>query len=55
MDALGRTMTSFIKSDISAGKQSAVISTGQFPIGQYQIKIDGSSKQSIMIPLVIIR
>ena len=55
MDALGRTMTSFIKSDISAGKQSAVISTGQFPIGQYQIKIDGASKQSIMIPLVIIR
>jgi len=55
MDALGRTMTSFIKSDISAGKQSAVISTGQFPIGQYQVKIDGASKQSIMIPLVIIR
>jgi hypothetical protein len=55
MDALGKTMTSFIKSDIASGKQSAVISTGQFPIGQYQIKIDGASKQSIMIPLVIIR
>ena len=55
MDALGRTMTSFIKSDISTGKQSAVISIGQFPIGQYQIKIDGASQQSIMMPLVIIR
>ncbi len=55
MDALGRTMTSFIKSDITFGKQSAGISTGQFPVGQYQIKIDGASKQSILIPLGIIR
>jgi len=55
INALGRTMTSFVKSDVSAGKQHAVISTGQFPIGQYHIKIDGASKQSIMIPLVIIR
>ena len=55
LDALGRTMTSYLKSDISAGKQSAMIAIGQFPIGQYQIKIDGASKQSILMPLVIIR
>lgn len=55
MDALGRTLTSFVKSDISAGKQSAMIAIGQLPIGQYQIKIDGASKRSIMMPLVIIR
>lgn len=55
MDALGRTIASYTKADISTGKQSAMIAIGQFPIGQYQIKIDGASKQSIMMPLVIIR
>lgn len=55
LDGLGRIHTTFTKTDIVIGKQSAAIATSGLPAGQYQVKIDGASLKPILMPLVIIR